>query len=85
MSAGVATTGYVALEALKASQLYEEGAKDVPLWVWSPLAIMVIGLVAMVVFVLFCKSKTANFLKFAAMLFSFFLVFKYTVGFVFFG
>lgn len=79
----VAGMGYLSLQLLIASQLYEEGTADVPLWVWSPLVVTSIG-VAITLFSLFlCKTKTARVFRFLAAIFVVAMMLDYTVGFAF--
>lgn len=85
VSGGVAALGYVSLQVLKASNLIEPGASDVPYWAWVPLAITVVGVIAMMLSILVCRSQTARALKSIAIFFVIAMFFKYTLGFIFFN
>lgn len=84
-SAGIAATGYAALEALKESGLYEVGASNVPLWAWVPLAITVIGMVLTIFFLSISKTVPARAVSLVFKGAVFLLMLKYTIGFTVFG
>ncbi len=85
VSGSVAAVGYVSLQVLKASNLIEPRASDVPYWAWIPLAITVAGVLAMMVSIFVCRSQTARALKLIAIFFIIAIIFKYTLGFIFFS
>lgn len=83
ISASFAVVGYTALQALKASNIYDVNSNDVPIYVWTPLAVTVIAVLITLAIVLFSKTKTAKAFKVILLLGFVCMVFKYTIGFVF--